>query len=195
MLLVPSGNFLMGSHQAKQADQAPAHRVSIDGLWMDQHAVTNEQFAEFVEATGYVTTAERRGHSLVFDIKQKKWTDTPGATWRRPNGPQDTLVGKQDFPVVQVSWHDAVAYAAWAKKRLPTEAEFEFAARSGLGDLNYPWATDGFEAGWQYSNGWQGWFPDEDRQLDGFGGIAPRGELSRQSLGTVRHGWQCVVLV
>lgn len=175
MVRLPSGSFKMGSHAADESDQKPVHRVTLDRFWLDTHAVTNGEFSQFVEATGYETTAQQRGHSLVFDRKEKKWREVAGANWQRPQGPDDTLIGKERYPVVHVSWFDAVAYAAWAGKRLPTEAELEYAARAGLSDREYPWTDKRLAA--QQANGWQGWFPDENRNLDGFAGIAPVGSF------------------
>jgi formylglycine-generating enzyme len=175
MVWLPGGEFMMGSnsHLAKH-NEMPAHPVRIDGFWIDQNDVTNAQFAEFVKATGYVTTAERKpdwdtlkvqlapdtpkpdddklipgamvffgtDHPVPLDDNSQWWKFVPGANWRHPQGPDSTITGKEDYPVVQVSFEDAQAYAKWAGKRLPTEAEWEFAARGGLDKANFSWGND-----------------------------------------------------
>ena len=174
MVWVP-GEFLMGSdHKLAQKNERPAHKVRVSGFWMDRTHVTNAQFAEFVKATGYVTTAERKPDwetlrvqlppntpkppesvlvpgAMVFagtnervplDDYSRWWAYIPGADWRHPQGPASSLEGKDDHPVVQVSYEDALAYARWAGKRLPTEAEWEFAARGGLEQATYAWGDD-----------------------------------------------------
>ncbi len=173
MVWVPPGEFLMGSDSSRaQANERPAHKVRLPGYWIDRHHVTNRDFARFVAATGYVTTAERAPDwetlraqlppgtprppasalvpgALVFvgadkpvDLREyaRWWRYAPGANWRHPQGPASDLTGKEDHPVVQVSYEDAQAYAAWAGKRLPTEAEWEYAARGGLDQASYAWA-------------------------------------------------------
>jgi len=121
----------MGSDYSGPPDQRPAHEVQLDEYWLDRHPVTNRQFAAFVAATRYVTTAEqvRQGH--VFDRSQGDWAKVAGAQWRHPTGSASSIAGRENQPVVQVGWYDAAAYAQWAGKRLPTEAEWEFAARRG----------------------------------------------------------------
>ena len=211
MVWIPAGEFTMGTDDPKSfPNERPAHRVRVDGLWMDATAVTNGQFREFVKATGYVTTAERpvdweelkkqvppgtpkppdemlRPGSLVFtppdhpvDLRDMSqwWTWTAGADWRHPQGPSSSLDGKDDYPVVQVSWDDAVAYAKWAGKRLPTEAEWERASRGGLEGQRYPWGDEfipstGAFAGRHMANTFDGQFPFKNTKDDGFEGIAP----------------------
>ncbi len=172
MAQLPGGRFAMGSPDATHHDQRPVHQVSLAGFWLDTQQVTNRQFAQFVKSTGYETTAEQRGQSLVFDSIQGRWREVAGANWRHPRTANDSLVGKEEYPVVHVSWYDATAFAAWAGKRLPTEAEYEYAARAGLSDCLYPWGREPTPAGVRMANGWQGWYPQEDRGHDGSKGLS-----------------------
>jgi formylglycine-generating enzyme required for sulfatase activity len=206
MRWVPGGEFTMGSDsELAWPDEKPAHRVRVDGFWMDETEVTNAQFRAFVEATGYVTTAEKPPDagellkqlppgtpppppeslvpgSLVFtptagpvrlDDYSQWWKWTPGASWRHPEGPGSGLNGKDDHPVVHVSWDDAVAYAKWAGKRLPTEAEWEFAARGGLDGKTYVWGDEPFSEDKPQANIWQGEFPYHNTAKDGYERTAP----------------------
>lgn len=179
------------------ADALPIHRVHVDGFWMDETDVTNRQFAEFVRATGYITVAERvpskdefpdvpeenlPAGSLVFmptkgpfslgDYHQW-WSYVKGANWRHPTGPTSSIKGHGHDPVVQVAYVDAVAYAKWAKKRLPTEAEWEFAQRGGLSGKPYAWGDEFKPRGKHMANTYQGIFPMKDTGEDGFAGISP----------------------
>jgi formylglycine-generating enzyme required for sulfatase activity len=206
MVWIPGGEFTMGT-DAEQAwpEEKPAHRVRVDGFWMDETEVTNAQFAEFVKATGYVTTAEkppvleqimnqvRPGTpplpkeslvpgSMVFtptdgptDLRDSTqwWQWVKGADWRHPEGPGSNIEGREKHPVVHVSWHDAVAYARWAGKRLPTEAEWEFAARGGLDGKYYVWGDEPFSREKPQANIWQGTFPYKNTKEDGFERTAP----------------------
>jgi formylglycine-generating enzyme required for sulfatase activity len=178
-------------------DALPVHRVYVDGFWMDATEVTNEQFEKFTKATGYITIAERTPTKEEFPTAPPEnlvagstvFTPTPGpvplnnhynwwryqkgANWRHPDGPASDLKGGEKFPVVHIAYDDAVAYAKWAGKRLPTEAEFEFAARGGKAGLVYPWGNDLHPGGKFMANTFQGKFPVNDEGADGFAGLAP----------------------
>jgi formylglycine-generating enzyme required for sulfatase activity len=209
MVWIPGGEFTMGSDTPLAwQDERPPHRVRVSGFWMDETEVTNADFARFVEATGYVTTAERTptveeilaylpagseppptdklvAGSVVFtppseetdvaDLRDFRqwWKWTPGANWRHPEGPGSNLDGRESHPVVHVSWDDAVAYGKWADKRLPTEAEWEFAARGGLSQTDFTWGNDPPTDADPRANIWQGVFPTKNTAADGFVRTAP----------------------
>jgi formylglycine-generating enzyme required for sulfatase activity len=169
MVRIAGGEFLMGDDDAFPFE-GPAHHVRVDSFWIDVTEVTNRQFAEFVTATGYVTESEKQKSSAVFDLVQHEWALVTGADWRHPSGPGSSIEGLDDYPVVHVSWDDATAYARWAGKRLPSEAEWEYAARGGLEGARYPWGDELTPHGDYRANVWQGEFPREDFRLDGLAG-------------------------
>lgn len=197
MVWVPGGTFWMGCDTCGMADAAPQHLVSVDGFWMDRTPVTNADFERFVAETGHVTIAERpldpkdfpgvpagmlvpgsavfsaTGQPVALDNPLQWWRYTPGASWKQPEGPGSRIDKRADHPVVHVAFEDALAYATWAGKRLPTEAEFEFAARGGLDRNLYPWGNELMPGNKAAANIWQGRFPARDNGEDGYAGTAP----------------------
>ena len=139
MSYIPAGEFQMGSEDGDD-DEKPVHTVNIDAFWMDQTEVSNEQFGVFVEQTGYITRAEEKGSSRA--VVDRSWEDVDGADWQHPQGPDSNLVDLSDHPVTHISWNDAKAYCGWADVRLPSEAEWEKAARGGLEGATYPWGNE-----------------------------------------------------
>jgi sulfatase modifying factor 1 len=183
MTWIPGGTFLMGSTMVDYPEEGPPHYAAVDGFWMDQTPVTNAQFRRFVKSTGYSTVAERapdpddfpglepellQPGSLVFRPTQGPvdltdltawWRFVPGASWQRPEGPRTSIAGRELHPVVHVCWEDVCAYAEWSGKQLPTEAEWELAARGGLPGATYPWGEEFMPARRLMANIWVGEFP------------------------------------
>jgi formylglycine-generating enzyme required for sulfatase activity len=206
MVWLPGGTFQMGANDCYQ-EEAPAHRVTVDGFWMDRYVVTNDAFARFVEATGYVTVAERPLNpvdypgappdalvpgALVFQKAKRRvdlrnwtnwWAYVPEANWRHPEGSGSTIRGRGAHPVVHVAYEDAEAYAAWAGKALPTEAEWEYAARGGLEGKLFTWGDEHFPGGKALANTWQGEFPWQNLLLDGYEGTSPVGAFPPNGYG------------
>lgn len=216
MVWIPPGEFVMGGvGPYAKPDEFPQHRVRLDGFWISRAPVTNDEFAEFVRATGYVTTAEKAptveevlaqcppgtppppaevlvAASLVFKQPDHAvplnnaliwWEWKAGADWRHPEGPDSSIEGRGHHPVVQVSWFDAQAYCTWAGGRLPTEAEWEYAARGGLDEKENVWGDEPLNP--EKCNIWQGQFPVTDTAQDGFSGTSPVGSFPTNGYGLV----------
>ena len=206
MIWIPGGKFRMGSEDF-YPEERPVHDVVVDGFWMDRYEVTNEQFAEFVGASGYVTLAERPldpadfpgappenlvPGSMVFhktkgpvelDNYRNWWAWLPGTSWRHPFGPHSTIEGVEQHPVVHVAFEDAEAYANWAGKELPTEPEWEFAARGGLDGAAFTWGGEDFPNGKAMANSWQGEFPWQNLLADGYDRTSPVGSFPPNGYG------------
>ncbi len=206
MAWIAGGEFLMGS-DAHYPEEKPAHRVRVAGFWMDRRTVTNDEYAAFVEATGYVTVAERPLDPALYPEARPEllkpgapvfhmtagpvdtrdvhnwWRYVPGTNWKAPFGPGSDLAGLGDHPVVHVAFEDAQAYADWAGKALPTEAEWEYAARGGLEGAEFVWGDELTPGGVHMANVWQGPFPWLNLEADGFAGTAPVGSFPANGYG------------
>ena len=210
-MVLLGGSFLMGNSDSSQFPgdgEGPVRKVMVKPFYIDETAVTNEMFAAFVEDTGYVTEAERYGWSFVFklfisdEVKRTVtqsvqaapwWWRVDGADWRRPEGGSSGLDGRMDHPVVHVSWADADVYARWAGMRLPTEAEWELAARGGEEQKRYPWGDMLTPGGNHMCNVWQGSFPESNTMGDGYIGTAPARSFEPNGYGlynTVGNVWE-----
>ena len=198
MISLESACFQMGSEDADSVvedGEGPVRTVTLDKFYLDRDPVTNLRFQEFIQATGHKTEAERFGWSFVFKGHLPReaqtesaaglrwWRRVDGADWKHPEGPDSGIATRGEYPVVHVSWNDAQAFAVWAGKRLPTEAEWEFAARGGLEQKRFPWGDDLTPDGKHLCNIWQGEFPDVDLAEDGYSGPSPVNAFPANGLG------------
>lgn len=201
MVKLAGGKFLMGTNDKEgfPADgEGPVREITLNPFYIDTTSVTNGQFSEFINATAYVTEAERYGWSFVFygllseednktdfqvAAQTPWWCAIAGAKWNQPEGKNSTIDERMDHPVVHVSWNDAIAYCQWANKRLPTEAEWEYAARGGLVQKKFPWGDKLMQDGDHHCNIWQGNFPDYNTLDDGYLGTAPAKSFKPNNFG------------
>lgn len=207
MVWIPSGQFWMGVDDEHMADAKPWHRVYVDGYWMDKTDVTNQEFTRFVKDTSYQTIAERKPRAEDFPGAPPEnlvegavvftppanlvelnsqfhwWKYVPSANWRHPEGPASGIENRMNHPVVEIAYQDAVAYCKWAGKRLPTEAEFEFASRGGLDRKRYVWGDEVMPRGRHMANTFQGHFPDANTAEDGYAATAPVGSFPANGYG------------
>lgn len=206
MVWIPGGSFTMGSDSHYQ-EEAPSHKVTVDGFWIDKYALTNAEFREFVNATGYVTFCEippraedypgalpemlfagstvfrNPGHHVDTRNHFQWWDFVKGADWMHPFGPGSSIEGKDNYPVVHLAYTDVEAYAKWAGKEIPTEAEWEFAARGGLDGKEYAWGDEMYPDDKAMANTWQGEFPNENTLADGYELMAPVGQYPPNGYG------------
>jgi formylglycine-generating enzyme required for sulfatase activity len=206
MVWIPGGTFLMGSN-AHYPEEAPAHRMGVEGFWIDRTPVTNSQFLKFVKATGHRTLAERPADPALYpDALPERlvpssivfvppaapigladpyqwWQYVPGANWRHPEGPGSSIKGRETHPVVHIAYEDALAYASWAGKALPSEAEWERAAWGGLEGVDYAWGNELHPGGLPQANTWQGPFPHQNTRLDGWERTSPVGSFPCNGFG------------
>ena len=216
MVWIPDGTFLMGSND-HYPEEAPMHPVTVSGFWIDRTQVTNASFRRFVKATGYVTVAERVPDAALYPGAKPEmlvpgsvvfrqppgrvpmgshyawWDWQPGADWRHPDGPGSTLNGRERHPVLHVAWEDVAAYAAWAAKAIPTEAEWEYAARGGHDGWPYAWGQELAPKGRMLANYWQGEFPWQNLVLDGYERTAPVGSFPPNDYGLldmIGNAWE-----
>lgn len=192
MIWLASADFVMGSDQG-MPDEAPAHPLKLSGFWMDKYEVNNRNYRKFVEATGYKTYSEKVGDSLVFESPEQNhamrmgpldwWKLVKAADWRKPQGDQSSIAGKDEHPVVHVNYEDALAYCNWLGKELPTEAQFEYAARGGVEGNLYSWGNQPLHQSGNVSNTWQGNFPVQNDDADGYAATAPVGSFPANKFG------------
>jgi len=206
MVFIPGGKFMMGSDKF-YPEEKPVHEVTVDGFWIDRYTVTNEEFKKFIDETGYVTVAERPlkaedypgakpemlvPGALVFKKAKAAvnlndyfnwWEWMPGASWKHPKGPKTDLKGMEKHPVVHIAYEDAEAYANWAGKELPAEAEWEYAARGGLEGMDFTWGNEDTQQTKPMANTWQGVFPYQNLLIDKYEGTSPVGSFAPNGYG------------